>query len=60
MPLDQFQIEGKGVDDDGAKFDIEMVIDELSSLECWHGSTKEQDKQQWNEIIFPELKIPFE
>ena len=38
------EVEGTGVDDDGAKFDLEMVIDELAFSECWHGFKKEQDK----------------
>ena len=60
MPLDQFQIEGKGIDDDGSKFDIEIIIDELTFGECYHGFMQEQNQQQKVEIIFPDLKIPFE
>ena len=61
MQIEQLHaVDGKGTDDDGAKFDIDMVIDELAFSECWHGYSWEQGKEKPREMIFPELKIPFQ
>ena len=54
------EVNGKGVDDDGSKFEIQMVIAEASEEStCWHGFAQEPGKEVQTEIILPEFEIPF-
>ena len=40
------EVNGKGVDDDGSKFEIQMIIAEASEEStCWHGFAFDPDKE---------------